>query len=347
MLRSLVIASATLLVLLGIVAYVVHANHSGSPTKQAAGATASSSGAAQGTSGPTCPLTGTPAPAGSVPARPAMAVKIGNNPSALPQSGLSHADVVFEEPIEGAITRLLAIFQCHEAQRVEPVRSTRWIDSQLLPQFGHPGFAFAGGILPDEHLIARSGVFDLDFTRYYDAYSRSSSRYAPNNLYTSTKRLWAIDKSRTPPKPIFSFSKIPPPGTTLSAVDLTWSSIASVQWKWDPTSATWVRYLGGQPETTAAGDTVQAANVVVETVHVTAGPYAEDAQLAHGVRSQTVGSGPALVMRNGIAITATWERSSIYNPTRFIGRSGAPISLAPGNTWVELLPTYGKITEVP
>ena len=61
---------------------------------------------------PTCPLTGTPAPGGTVPARPALGVKIGNYPDDRPSSGLNQADIVFEEPVEGAITRLVAVFQC-------------------------------------------------------------------------------------------------------------------------------------------------------------------------------------------------------------------------------------------
>ena len=54
---------------------------------------------------PACPLTGVPAPGGTVPQRPAMAVKIDNYPAGRPQSGLDKADIIFEEPVEGGITR--------------------------------------------------------------------------------------------------------------------------------------------------------------------------------------------------------------------------------------------------
>ena len=59
---------------------------------------------------PACPLTGLPAPLGAVPGRPAMAVKIDNYPAGRPQSGLDKADIVFEEPVEGGITRYAAVF---------------------------------------------------------------------------------------------------------------------------------------------------------------------------------------------------------------------------------------------
>ena len=69
----------------------------------------------------TCPLTGQPVPGGGpVPQRPALAVKVDNYPAARPQSGLDKADVIYEEPVEGGITRYAAVFQCQEATLVGP-----------------------------------------------------------------------------------------------------------------------------------------------------------------------------------------------------------------------------------
>src|SRR5580692_5849125 len=69
---------------------------------------------------PSCPLTGLPAPNGTVPPRPAMAVKIDNYPNGRPQAGLDKADIVFEEPVEGGITRYAAVFQCQDASLIGP-----------------------------------------------------------------------------------------------------------------------------------------------------------------------------------------------------------------------------------
>lgn len=96
-----------------------------------------------------CPLTWLPAPGGVVPRRAAaLAVKVGNDPAARPRSGLAGADIVIEEPVERAMTRLIAVYQCHQAADVGPVRSTRWTDTRILGQFGRAGFAFAGGPSP-------------------------------------------------------------------------------------------------------------------------------------------------------------------------------------------------------
>jgi hypothetical protein len=115
----------------------------------------------------TCPLTGTPVPGGgAVPQRTALAVKIDNYPDARPQSGMDKADVVFEEPVEGGITRYAVVFQCQDAALVGPVRSARNIDIGILGQLGTPLFVHVGGIDPVLANIAASPLVNVDLGDY-------------------------------------------------------------------------------------------------------------------------------------------------------------------------------------
>ena len=107
-----------------------------------------------------CPLTGAPAPGGAVPARPALAVKIGNYSGDRPSAGLNQADVVFEEPVEGAYTRLVAVFHCQSASLVGDMRSAREPDVAILSQLSHPLFFHAGGIDPVLNLLAEAPLQD-------------------------------------------------------------------------------------------------------------------------------------------------------------------------------------------
>src|SRR5580698_834968 len=95
-----------------------------------------------------CPLTGAPAPPGGVPQRPALAVKVDNYPDARPQSGLDQADIVFDEPVEGGITRFAAVFQCQSPTLVGPIRSARAVDLQIMDQLSKPILVHVGGINP-------------------------------------------------------------------------------------------------------------------------------------------------------------------------------------------------------
>ena len=73
-----------------------------------------------------------------------IAVKVENIAAARPQVGLSEADIVFVEEVEGAQTRLVAVYHSTFPDRLGPVRSARNTDVQLLPLFGKPGLVYSG-----------------------------------------------------------------------------------------------------------------------------------------------------------------------------------------------------------
>src|SRR5665213_1325030 len=93
---------------------------------------------------PTAPLSGLPDPGGAALLRPALTVKIEDTPQALPQWGVDQADVVYEEIVNGGITRLAAIFNSQAPAKVGPVRSVRPTDTQVVWPLGGI-FAFSGG----------------------------------------------------------------------------------------------------------------------------------------------------------------------------------------------------------
>ena len=59
------------------------------------------------------------------------------------------------------------------------------------------------------------------------------------------------------------------------------------------------------------------------------------------------GSGPLTVLRNGVEVTGTWSRASLSDPTRLVAADGTPIALAPGVTWVEIVPSTVTVTSTP
>ena len=71
-------------------------------------------------------------------------MKIENTPEARPQSGLDVADVVYEEVVEGGITRFWAIFNSHAPDHVGPIRSVRRMDPDIVSPLGGV-VAYSGG----------------------------------------------------------------------------------------------------------------------------------------------------------------------------------------------------------
>src|ERR1700735_1548218 len=174
---------------------------------------------------PPCPLTGEPAPNGTVPQRPAMAVKIDNYPAGRPQSGLDKADIIFEEPVEGGITRFAAVFQCQSSALIGPVRSARNIDIGILGQLGSPLLAHVGGINPVLPNINASPIVNVDIGSSQSLMIHPPGHVAPDSDYTSTAIVYGTPPTMPPPpQPLFTYSDdTPAGGTAISSVNIDFS----------------------------------------------------------------------------------------------------------------------------
>jgi hypothetical protein len=278
----------------------------------------------------------------AVPARPALAVKVDNYPTARPQSGLDKADVIYEEPVEGGITRYAAVFQCQDAASVGPVRSARNIDIGILGQLGNPLLAHVGGIPPVLANIDASPIVNVDLGENGSIITHPAGRYAPYDTYSSTAQMWGTHPTMaTRPQPLFGYSATPPAGTPVASVNINFSSTSNVTWTYNPTTSQFERFYNGTtPDTLADGTQNAAANVVVQYVHISYGPWLENSEGGLEVQADLYpdASGQAQVFRNGVEITGTWQRSALGSPTQFLTAAGTPITLQPGQTWVELVP---------
>jgi hypothetical protein len=298
----------------------------------------------------TCPLTGTPAPGGTVPARPALAAKIGDYTDDRPSAGLNQADVVFEEPVEGFYTRLVAVFQCQGSSLVGDLRSARQPDVAILSQLSNPIFLHAGGIDPVLGLLANAPLQDKNILQggYGQVTIHPPGRYAPYDTFTSTGPAWALNWADvSPPAPIFAYSVVPPVGSIAGSglsAHIPFSSTSDVTWTWDPARSAYLRSYSGTPDKLVDGSQTAAANVVVLTVPTFYGPWLENSQGAHEVEVTATGSGPLVVLRNGIAINGTWTRQVLTGPTALVASDGTPIALQPGNTWEEMAPQGTSVT---
>ncbi len=298
----------------------------------------------------TCPLTGTPAPGGTVPARPALGVKIGNYPDDRPSAGLNQADVVFEEPVEGGITRLVAVFQCQSPSLVGDLRSARQPDVGIMSQLSKPLFVHAGGIDPVIALLQAAPLTDenLQSGTAASAIILQPGRYAPYNTFANTATLWALDPSdTTPPAPIFTYSVAPPAGSVAGSggsAHIPFSSTSDVTWTWNPAANNYLRSYSTGLDTLMDGSQSAANNVVIMTVQTSNGPWYENNVGGLEVQIPNTGSGPVVVLRNGVSITGTWTRTSITQPPTLTATNGTPITLQPGNTWEELVPSGIPVT---
>lgn len=309
----------------------------------------------------TCPLTGQQKPHDFPISRPPLAIKIDNARNARPQAGLGSADIVYEELAEGGITRFMAIFHCGEADDVGPVRSARNVDPEILTEYAPVLFAYSGANPQVRAKIEKTtGVTEIRYGKYGDRFERRKGRPAPANLFTKTEELRELGDIKGPPKTGLVFqattptttkkpaspsasptgSPAPPPG---KAVSFSYAGGSPVRYTYDEGSGSYLRFQGDTPHNGLDGFQISATNVVVMKVKVEPGTI-RDASGNLSPEISVIGSGEVTVLSRGLASTGKWARAKLSDLTTLTAGDGKAIPLAPGRTWIHLVPTERPIS---
>jgi hypothetical protein len=295
----------------------------------------------------TQPLTGLPVSStGTELHRPAIMVKIENAPQARPQSGLDLADVVYEAVAEGGITRFAALFQSVDPGLVGPVRSVRPQDPDIAGPLDGLA-AFSGGLsafVDPLNQVAQN--VSSDVLGEGPPYERVTTRQAPHNLYVNGGGLWpkANSDHQDPPKPLFEYGDIASSATAATAVTVSMSPSAVVKWTWD--GSYWRRSQNGEAFTVTGQGRIGAADVLVQTVKIDTTQFVDPAGTPVPA-SILIGTGQAMLFRDGKVIRGTWSKSDQTSPTAFTTADGKTMLLHPGRTWVELAPTSSTVSVTP
>ena len=277
------------------------------------------------------PFTGEPVRA----LKPVLAVKIDNIVTARPQTGLQSADLVYVLPVEGGLTRFMAVFSSRVPTTVGPVRSARESDLKLLPQFGRPAFAWSGATPHLVPFVERANIADL-YALQVNGYYRISSRVAPENLYANPRTLLKEARHVSNARDIgFRFGAQPAGGKATGSYSVKYPA-ASYTFRWSWKAKRWLTWIDGAPAGATEGGQLGGATVIVQYVDISTSRFEE-----YGGRpplAESVGSGTAVILRDGRAYTVHWSRPSINGGTTFTLPGGKRMLFAPGQVWVVLAP---------
>jgi Protein of unknown function (DUF3048) N-terminal domain/Protein of unknown function (DUF3048) C-terminal domain len=286
---------------------------------------------------PVAPLTGLDDASGQSHTRPALSIKVENTPEARPQAGIDQADVVYEEVVEGGITRFIAIFNSNVPQTVGPVRSVRAQDPDIVWPIGGV-FVYSGGTEDNVAAINASPAKAFDENTAGNALERNSPdqppRDAPHNLYAHPEQAFALGGGPVPPPPLFGYAPATtaPSGTPVLSMRVGFDPGYDPTWTWEGITKTWLRQIDNAPSTVVGGTQIAPANVVVQ--------FTDYPNESNG---QTVGEGDAWIFSDGTVRQGRWVRPDKAQPARYVDGAGNPILLRPGRTWVELLPNGAPV----
>jgi len=275
------------------------------------------------------PFTGEPVKA----LGPVLAVKIDNLAPARPQTGLAGADIVYVLPVEGGLSRFLAVYSSHVSPVIGPVRSAREDDLELLRQFGRPAFAYSGAqpqLLP---VVERARTVDL-YDGRVGGYFRDPRRVAPHNLYARTSRLLAEAPGASRAHDIgFRFGPAPAGGRATASFPVSYPA-ASFAFRWSARDGRWLVWMDGTPARAAEGGPLSAATVVIQYIRVRTSRFLEAG--SRPPYAESTGTGTGVVLRGGKAYPVRWSRPHADGGTTFTTMSGQVMTFARGPVWVVL-----------
>ncbi len=118
-----------------------------------------------------------------------VAIMLNNIEDAMPMSGVSSADVLYECVVEGGLTRMMGVFEAYDdLEKIGSVRSCRNYFVYYALEFDaiycHYGqSSYALPLLEEDYVDNLSGLAAVGDTVFY----RTTDRVAPHNAYASAK----------------------------------------------------------------------------------------------------------------------------------------------------------------
>lgn len=280
----------------------------------------------------TWPLTGEELPEGKSAERthPVLVAKVDNTSSASPQVGLGKADLVFEELVEGRMTRLAAFFYSDLPAEVGPVRSMRATDIGIVSPIDGV-LVTSGAAQQTKDRLARAGVEFLE--EGVDGFRRDSARPQTYSVMADLKTLAKakkVDSVRPDDYFVFGTADELPQGKPAKAFDVDFGNHTT---SWSFANGSYVNENG----LAAQGDEFAPTNVLVVRVKVVDAGYKD---LAGSFVPESVfeGKGEAQLFHGGKVVDAEWSKKGRSGPITFKTVDGEELKIPVGKTWVELLP---------
>lgn len=286
---------------------------------------------------PICPLTGEEPDKGVDLGRHAVAVKIENSPSARPQHGLEAADIVYEEIVEGGITRFMAIYHCSMTKQAGPVRSARFDDPKIaLPATRVLAYSGANSIVEAE--LARRNMIAFEEDDSLAFYRVPPGVLQTHNLFIDVGRLRrGIDARVRPPKQLFRYGPLQDGSKKARHVKINFTASNTIEYRWQ--NDAWERYEASSPFMLASGRQVAVPNLLIQEVDVSPSSTIVDSAGNPSPDITLKGSGRALLFRDGRVVRGRWRIKKEGLVPVFTAKDGEEFVFAPGQTWVELVPS--------
>ncbi|MEG0614529.1 MAG: DUF3048 domain-containing protein [Oscillospiraceae bacterium] len=279
-----------------------------------------------------------------------VAVMVNNNSQSLPQYGIASAEIIYEMPVEGGITRLMAVYSDYtKIPDVCSIRSCRYYFPQIANGMDaiylHWGLDksiaadtlerlkithFDGGLV-GKPLFERDAERQKSYAPEHTAVLRGSK--LPDFLAANKVR---VDLAENAPKSAFNFNdlgaEILPQGVSCNTAILRFSKTYFSTFSYDTATGLYAKQHSGKPHTDGvSGKQLAFKNVVV--LKTTTSIRNEKS----GLLNVDLVGGKGSYISGGFAEEITWEKADDSSPIVLKKADGTPLSINSGKTFVGII----------
>lgn len=286
-----------------------------------------------------------------------IAVMMNNAKAAMPQHGVSQADIVFETLTEGGVTRCMGIFtNVAQVEKIGAIRSARLYFVQLSQAYD-AAYVHAGGSTEANNYLEKLKGMDLhaglSATHFYRDQDRLNAGYAlEHTLFTTGSLLLdyaavrkvpttveqeqdygmhfdenAVLEGQAAEKVKVYFHTWDKPTTLTKSTTLTYNAQDGLYYA-QQHGGDYVDGNGGMPA---------FRNIVIIRTHV------EIQADQNHLTIDNVGSGTGHFIRDGKMVAIRWSRESVTDSFHFTLENGEEVSFGVGSTYIAIIPSHGQV----
>ncbi|MDR1467036.1 MAG: DUF3048 domain-containing protein [Oscillospiraceae bacterium] len=296
------------------------------------------------------PLTGLELKSSKNSVRP-IAVMINNSKAAQPLLGVSKSDIMYEIPVEGGITRIMAIFQDPlDVSRIGSVRSARSYYINIANGhdaiYAHIGGSFEADAMMKGGAIDHFNIGNHDNLMWRDEYRKKNFGYE-HSAVTSGKRLidaikingtrYKIDEKKTMFQ-IFDEDSQILEGLPANEIEVKFSGYKSTTFTYDSGSENYlVSQFDGKQFDGEYNSQIERENILILKTKISS-------MNSKGLKAVELKSGQGFYMSAGKMIEIEWKKDSKEAPFKYKVKNGGNLIMLPGKSYICVVPNDTDIS---
>lgn len=289
-----------------------------------------------------------------------VAVMVNNVADALPQYGISQADVIFEIPVEGNLTRMMALYGDYtQVPKICPIRSCRYYYPALALGFDayyvHWGcdqtilnYLYSLDIDRFDGMANRYGMFGRDQSRRNQGYALEHTGYFDGTKFAKAMKKNDVrtDLKKKKKETAFSFcgmdELVTPTGKSCSKVHIDFGPCTSTL-KYNEEQNVYIKYMNGNPHKDAkTKKKLKFTNVLILETTI----YTRDQKGHKYVDWEGGKKAVGYYISNGKKQKITWSKKSEGSYLKFYDKNGDELVINRGKTYLAFVsPGMESFTE--